>query len=88
MKIRLGSTYAVGSTGRLAGEPGPGGYARVTLPGGATVHDLLTSLPALGPPEAFDDIMIHVFVNGGLVGFDHRLSEGDKVDIHIPVSGG
>ncbi|MFP4036536.1 MAG: MoaD/ThiS family protein [Desulfobacteraceae bacterium] len=89
MKIKLRSTYAVARTDRSQGKPAPEGYITFDLSGGdGTVYGLLISLPGLGPPEAFDDIMIHVFVNGALVGFDHRLSPGDKVDIHIPVSGG
>jgi len=87
VKIHLRSTYAVGSSGGTEGNaPVAGG--RVELAPEATVRDLLERFPALGPSDSYDDIMIHVFVNGRLRGFDHRLAPGDVVDIHIPVSGG
>jgi len=60
----------------------------VDLEEGATVRDLLWALPSLGPSEQWDDIMIHVFVNGELKGYDYPLRNGDVVDLHIPVSGG
>ena len=53
-----------------------------------TVEGLLQSLSSLGPTQAFDDIMIHVFINGKVPGFDYVLQPQDVVDIHIPVSGG
>jgi len=60
----------------------------VDLEEGATVRDLLWALPSLAPSEQWDDIMIHVFVNGELKGYDYPLRNGDVVDLHIPVSGG
>ncbi|MCF8063563.1 MAG: MoaD/ThiS family protein [Deltaproteobacteria bacterium] len=88
MKIHLRSTYAVGSSVGAGESDAPMPGSRVELAPGATVQDLLERFPALGPAESYDDIMIHVFVNGRLRGFDHRLEPGDVVDIHIPVSGG
>jgi molybdopterin converting factor small subunit len=55
---------------------------------GTTIDALLRTLPAIGPPEQFDDIMLHVFVNGRLKGFDYVLQPEDVLDLHIPVSGG
>jgi len=87
VKIHLRSTYAVGSSGGATGND-PLTGSRVELSPGATVQDLLERFPDLGPSESYDDIMIHVFVDGRLRGFDHTLEPGDVVDIHIPVSGG
>ncbi len=88
MKVKVKSIFAVGSTVHLAKESKTNMHAFVDLPEGATVLDLLERLPSIGPREQFDDIMINVFVNGRLCGFDHPLSPGDEIDIHIPVSGG
>jgi molybdopterin converting factor small subunit len=55
---------------------------------GTSVEGLFKKLPSLGPSVAYDDMMIHVFVNGKLTGFDSVLEPGDVIDIHIPVSGG
>ncbi len=88
MEVTIRSSFAVGSTKHLAQSSRLGREARVELPDGATVLDLLETLPSIGPREQFDDMMITVFVNGKLCGFDHRLRHGDLIDIHIPVSGG
>ncbi|MBW2121300.1 MAG: MoaD/ThiS family protein, partial [Deltaproteobacteria bacterium] len=87
MKITLRSTFAVGGT-TGAERASKGGAQTVDLEEGATVRDLLWALPSLGPSEQWDDIMIHVFVNGELKGYDYPLRNGDVVDLHIPVSGG
>jgi len=88
MRVKVRSTFAVGSTEHLSKKPLCKGETFVELPDEATVLDLLECLPSIGPKEQFDDIMINVFVNGRLCGFDHPLSPGDEIDIHIPVSGG
>ena len=88
MKIHLRSTYAVGSSGGNDEGNAPTAGSLVELAPGGTVQELLERFPALGASESYDDIMIHVFVNGRLRGFDHTLEPGDVVDIHIPVSGG
>ncbi|MBW2084215.1 MAG: MoaD/ThiS family protein [Deltaproteobacteria bacterium] len=88
MKITLRSSFAVGLTKLSLTQPGGLGSAQITLKAGSTVQDLLHKLPSLGPPEQWDDIMIHVFVNGELKGYDYPLRNGDVVDLHIPVSGG
>jgi molybdopterin converting factor small subunit len=88
MKIRLRSTYAVGLTAGRSERDAPDSRDEIELASGTTVLEMLESFPGLGPPDFYDDIMIHVFVNGSLRGFDHILEHGDVVDIHIPVSGG
>jgi hypothetical protein len=45
-------------------------------------------MPFLGPPGIYDDMMLHVFVNGIQRGLDHTLRRGDLIDLHIPSSGG
>jgi len=88
MKIRIKSFFAVGATGHLKEGPGSRKEMLVEVREGTTIDALLRTLPAIGPPEQFDDIMLHVFVNGRLKGFDYVLQPEDVLDLHIPVSGG
>ncbi len=83
--VKIRSTFSVGATlNNLSAR----GDIQVKLKQGSTVKDLLKKLPSLGPEEQFDDIMIHVFINGELRGYDYPLRNGDVIDLHIPVSGG
>jgi len=86
--ILIRSTFSVGTTSSSYGNLSSRGDIQLRLKPGSTIRDLLKKLPSLGPEEQFDDIMIHVFVNGELKGHDHVLHNKDVVDIHIPVSGG
>ncbi len=88
MRIRLRSTYAVGLAAGRSEKSKLESRDELELASGTTVQQLLERFPGLGPPDSYDDIMIHVFVNGVLRGFDHLLENGDVIDIHIPVSGG
>jgi molybdopterin converting factor small subunit len=88
MKIRIKSYFAVGTTDHLREPTGSKKEMRIEVREGTTIDELLKTLPAMGPPEQFDDIMLHVFVNGHLKGFDYVLQPGDVLDLHIPVSGG
>jgi molybdopterin converting factor small subunit len=88
MKIRIKSLFAVGATDYLKEAPGSGKEMHMEIEEGTTIDELLKTIPAIGPPEQFDDIMLHVFVNGHLKGFDYVLQPGDVLDLHIPVSGG
>jgi molybdopterin converting factor small subunit len=88
MKIRIKSFFAVGATSHLKEPAGSRKETLVEVEEGTTIDELLKTLPAIGPPEQFDDIMLHVFVNGRLKGFDYVLKPGDVLDLHIPVSGG
>jgi molybdopterin converting factor small subunit len=88
VKVRVKSVYAFG-LGRERREAFDSGKDLVLdLEAGTTVEGLLSVLPSLGPPESFDDMMMHVFVNGEARGFDYVLGRGDVVDIHLPASGG
>jgi molybdopterin converting factor small subunit len=89
MEIRIKSCFAVGAT--QAKGTGPGMDCRdlaLDMEPGSNIFDMLQQLPAIGPSEQFDDMMLHVFVNGRLEGFDYILQPGDVIDLHIPVSGG
>ena len=88
MKIRIKSFFAVGATDHLKETSGSRKEMLVEIENSTTIDELLKTLPAIGPPEQFDDIMLHVFVNGRLKGFDYALQPGDVLDLHIPVSGG
>jgi molybdopterin converting factor small subunit len=88
MNIKIRSTFAIGVTGGLRAKCRADEDIVFELKPGSRVADLLLTLDALGPVESFDDMMIHVFVNGTVRGFDHRLHDGDVIDLHIPVSGG
>jgi molybdopterin converting factor small subunit len=88
MKIRIRSFFAVGATGHLKEPSGAEKKMLMEIREGTTIEALLNTLPAIGPPEQFDDIMLHVFVNGRLKGFDYVLQPGDVLDLHIPASGG
>ena len=71
-------------TAKFAG----GRNVTLELDPGTTIKDLLHQLPSIGPPDAWDDMMLMVFVNGEAKGFDYVLLDGDTIDLHIPVSGG
>ena len=86
--IKIRSTFSVGATSVSGNDLSTRGDMQVKLKQDSTVRDLLKKLPSLGPEEQYDDIMIHVFVNGELRGYDYPLRNGDVVDLHIPVSGG
>jgi len=86
--IKIRSTYAIGLTDHLRSQSASGKDLLVEIEENTNVEGLLQELPSLGPAEAFDDIMIHVFVNGKLRGHDYVLQPGDVIDLHIPVSGG
>lgn len=88
MRVEIRSMYTVVLTKELRSRMSNIGSLLLDLEEGTDVEALLRSFPHLGRPEAYDDIMIHVFVNGKLKGFDYVLKEGDVINIHIPVSGG
>ncbi len=88
MKIRIKSVFAVGATDHLKEPSRSRDSLLVEVQEDTTIDQLLRRLPSIGPPEQFDDIMLHVFVNGRLKGFDYTLQDGDVLDLHIPVSGG
>jgi len=88
MKIRIKSIFAVGLTEKLRSLFASGKDLVMEVEQGTKVQELLEKTGSMGPVESFDDLMIHVFVNGKQKGFDYELMPGDVLDIHIPVSGG
>ncbi len=88
MKVEIKSMYTVALTKELQSQMSNSDSLLLELEEGTSIEALLRSFPHLGRPEAYDDIMIHVFVNGKLKGFDYILQEGDVINIHIPVAGG
>jgi molybdopterin converting factor small subunit len=87
-RIKVRSFFAVGSTEHLACCNGGDHDLVFNMMPGDAVEDALKKLRSLGPPQSFDDMMLHVFVNGRQRGFDHILQDGDVIDLHIPSSGG
>ncbi|MBN1849072.1 MAG: MoaD/ThiS family protein [Deltaproteobacteria bacterium] len=88
IKVKINSSYAVGRTEVFDSQVKKGGDIIVELEPGTTVEGLLLQLPSIGSPEHWDDIMLHVFVNEEIAGFDKVLEDNDIIDLHIPVSGG
>ena len=88
MRIMIKSTFAVGLSKRLLAQLASGEDHNIEVEPDTTIEGLLRQLSSIGPPEEWDDIMLSVFVNGKLRGFDHVLQPDDVIDLHIPVSGG
>jgi molybdopterin converting factor small subunit len=88
IQVKIGSVFAIGRTRALQERLGSGKDLEISLQAGTSIGQLLQRLPFLGPPDAYDDMMLHVFVNGIQRGFDHILQRGDRIDLHIPSSGG
>lgn len=88
IKVRIRSVFAIGATHALREQSGSRKNLVVSLPVGTSVGQLLMELPFLGPSGSYDDMMLHVFVNGIQRGFDHILQHGDLIDLHVPSSGG
>lgn len=88
IRVKINSVYTVGQTDAFRSKFGDDEDFIVELDPGTTVEDLLLQLPGIGDPEEWDDLMLHVFVNRHIVGFDQVLKDNDVVDLHIPSSGG
>lgn len=88
IRVRIKSTFAIGPSKRLQSQFASGEDLYVEVDLGTTVKRLLHQLRSIGPPEEWDDIMINVFVNRKLRGFNYVLQPDDVIDLHVPVSGG
>ena len=88
IKVKINSTYAVGRTEFFNSQANQDGDIIMELEPGTTVEELLLKLPSIGSPEHWDNIMLHVFVNEEIAGFDRILEDNDIIDLHLPVSGG
>jgi molybdopterin converting factor small subunit len=88
IRVKINSCYTVGQTDTFRSKFGNEDDFIIELDPGTTVEDLLLQIPGIGSPEEWDDLMLHVFVNRRIVGFDKVLKDDDVVDLHIPSSGG
>lgn len=88
MQITIRSTFAFSGTDEQRAKISSAENLTVEIAPGTTVEALLNRFPSLGPPGSYDDMMLHVFVNGKLQGLDYVLAPQDVIDLHIPVSGG
>ena len=88
IRVTINSVYTVGQTEAFRSKFGTEEDFIMELEPGTTVEDLLLQLPGIGSPEKWDDLMLHVFVNRHIVGFDQVLKDHDIIDLHIPSSGG
>jgi molybdopterin converting factor small subunit len=88
IRVKINSVYAVGQTDAFRSKFGNKDDFTIELDQGTTVEDLLHQLPGIGGPDEWDDLMLHVFVNRNIVGFNKVLEDNDVIDLHIPSSGG
>jgi len=88
VKIRLQSSFAVGSTIEYLSRFADGHDTVLELDPGTTIEGLLLQLSSIGSPDEWDDMFLHVFVNGILKSMEYVLQTDDIVNIHIPISGG
>jgi molybdopterin converting factor small subunit len=88
IKVIINSSYAIGNTGPLISQFQDSDNMIMELENGTTVEGMLLLMPGVGSPERWDNIMLHVFVNEVIAGFDQVLKNDDIIDLHIPVSGG
>jgi len=88
IQVKINTTFAIGNTEAFSSQFNENGDLILELEPGTTVQELLERLPAIGAPENWSDLFLHVFVNHGVAGFDQVLEPGDVIDIHIPLSGG
>jgi molybdopterin converting factor small subunit len=88
IQVKINTTFAIGNTEALGAQYNRNGDLILELEPGTTVQELLMRLPAIGAPENWSDLFLHVFVNHKVAGFDQVLEDKDILDIHIPLSGG
>jgi molybdopterin converting factor small subunit len=85
VKVIINSTYALGNAKAFSYENDD---IVMELEPGTTVEGMLLKMPSMGSPDRWDDIMLHVFVNQKIAGFDQVLKENDIIDLLVPASGG
>jgi hypothetical protein len=88
IQVKINTTFAIGNTEAFGAQFNRNGDLILELEPGTPVQDLLMRLPAIGSPENWSDLFLHVFVNHKVAGFDQVLEDKDILDIHIPLSGG
>ena len=88
IRVKINTTFAIGNTEAFHSQFNRNGDLILELEPGTTVQELLMRLPAIGAPENWSDLFLHVFVNHKVAGFDQVMEDNDILDIHIPLSGG
>ena len=88
IKVKLQSSFAIGQTVEFLSRFATGQDTILEVDPGTTIERFLSQLSSIGSPDEWDDIFLHVFVNGEVKGMNYVLLPEDVVDIHIPVSGG
>lgn len=88
IRIKINTTFAIGNTEAFNSQFNRNGDLILELEPGTTVHGVFLRLPAIGAPENWSDLFLHVFVNHKVAGFDRVLEDNDVLDIHIPLTGG
>ena len=88
IKVKLRSTFAIAPTKAYLSRSSTGKDPVLKVDSGTTVKGFLLQMPSIGSPDEWDDMFLHVFVNGRVEGMDYVLQPDDVVDLHIPVSGG
>jgi molybdopterin converting factor small subunit len=85
IKVIINSTYSLGYTDAFSNDNDD---IFMELEPGTTVEGMLLKMPSMGSPDRWDDIMLHVFVNHEIAGFDQVLKDNDIIDLLVPASGG
>ena len=85
IRVIINSTYSLGDINAFTHN---GDNIFMELEPGTTVEGMLLKMPSMGSPERWDDIMLHVFVNQEIAGFDQLLKDNDVIDLLVPASGG
>lgn len=88
IKVIINSSYAVDQTAAHVSQPYDNDNIIMELEPGTTVEGILLKMPSVGSPDRWDDIMLHVFVNQEIAGFDRVLKDNDVINLPIPVSEG
>ena len=88
IKVKIQSSFAIGQTVEFLSRFATGQDTILEVDPGTTIERFLSQLSSIGSPDEWDDIFLHVFVNGEVKGMNYVLLPEDVVDIHIPVSGG
>jgi molybdopterin converting factor small subunit len=86
IKVIINSSFSLGRTDGFSDRDSDS--IIMELEPGTTVEGMLLKMPFIGSPDRWDDIMLHVFVNQKIAGFDQVLKDNDLVDLLVPASGG
>jgi molybdopterin converting factor small subunit len=85
IKVTINSTYSLGNTNASSHDNDD---MVMELEPGTTIERMLLKIPSMASPDRWDDIMLHVFINQEIAGFNQVLKDNDIIDILIPIAGG